>query len=338
MKIYLFSLLLIFQLFSCKQSPELPKQPSQLSDSLQNQKKDKTETENIVLKSADGGLTWKNLSEGLPKPVKDDDARASNVFFANDNGLWLADGNGLYHNNPNAIAPYWEKEILPDEHSNITPSKMGIIAYNYSGKILQKINGTNKWLPICTNFKEKKIRSVLETSTGSIFIGTDEGLFKSTDNGKTWKKVHNDGLVMKIVESNGVLMAINIGGIIRSTDDGENWDWVINEGRRGFVIESIKGGFAVSFDKTAKDSRKILISYDGGKTWQSIDGNLPESHSISSIIQFGDNFICGHPEGIYQSSDKGKTWKRVLCPFDGKLFNFSVSGNVIYAILRNKGC
>ncbi len=75
------------------------------------------------------------------------------------------------------------------------------------GGIFQKTNGTGVWSPIFTNFQEKRVRSVFETAGGTIFIGSDRGLFKSTNSGKTWKHVHAGGLVGKLVESNGVLLA-----------------------------------------------------------------------------------------------------------------------------------
>jgi photosystem II stability/assembly factor-like uncharacterized protein len=309
-----------------------------ITDSQQKLNKNKPGFANIVFKSIDGGQTWQDISEGLPEPVKDDDGVGRNVSFANDNGLYLTDGNGLYHSKPNATAPFWTKEFIPDEHSSITPGKTGIFAYNNDGHFLQKINGTNKWSPIYTNFQQKRVRSVFESAAGSIFICSDYGLFKSTNSGKTWKRVYTGGGAFSVVESSGVLMAICGTGIIRSTDDGENWDFVVNEERRGFQVESIKGGFAVIFYPTASDTRKVRTSYDGGKTWQSIDEGLPVNASITSIIQVGENFFCGHPDGIFRSSDKGKTWKLILPAIKDKVFNLSVSGNVIYAIPRNRGC
>jgi photosystem II stability/assembly factor-like uncharacterized protein len=302
------------------------------------QKRDKAGAANIVFKSTDGGQTWQDISKGLPEPVKDNYGVGRNVFFADDNGLYLTAGNGLYHSKPNATAPFWTKEFIPDEHSSITPGKTGIFAYNYDGHFLQKINGTSKWSPIYTNFQQKRVRSVFESAAGSIFIGSDYGLFKSTNSGKTWKRVHTGGGVFYLVESTGVLMAISGRGIIRSTDDGENWDLVVNEERRGFVVESIKGGFAVIFYPTASDTRRVRTSYDGGKTWQSIDEGLPVNATITSIIQVGENFFCGNSTGILRSSDKGKTWKLILPSIGNKFFNLSVSGNVIYAIPRSGGC
>ncbi|MGL6268021.1 MAG: WD40/YVTN/BNR-like repeat-containing protein, partial [Chitinophagaceae bacterium] len=116
------------------------------------------------------------------------------------------------------------------------------------------------------------------------------------------------------------------------------WYWVIRDGGVGIDVAKIKGGFAAITYSTASKTRRLRTSYDDGKTWQPIDAGLPAQLSISTIIQVGENFFCGHPIGIFRSSDKGKTWKLLLPSIDGKVFNLSVSGNVIYAIPRNAGC
>ena len=143
---------------------------------------------------------------------------------------------------------------------------------------------------------------------------------------------------MKLVESNGILMATSQSGILRSTDDGENWDLVINEGGVGIAVECIKGGFAAITYNTMSKTRRVRTSYDGGKTWEPIDADLPASLSITSIVQVGEYFFCGHPNGIFRSSDQGKTWKLLFPSKWNKVFNLSVSGDVIYAIPRDGGC
>ena len=105
MKIYNLSFLrsipiisgLLFQLLSCNRAPEFSK-ASQLPDSWQNQKRDNTGTANSVFKSTDGGQSWQDISKGL----------------------FVRVGNGLYHSTANAAAPFWNKEIFPDEQSIIT--------------------------------------------------------------------------------------------------------------------------------------------------------------------------------------------------------------------------
>lgn len=335
---YSLACLLVFKIFSCNQSSEFP-QASQLSvDSLENPKREWTGTANIVFRSADNGETWQDISNGLPAPVIDSFSGGRRVFFADHNGLWLTDGNKIFHSKPNFTAPFWTRADFPDEKSSISPGKNGIYAFHYLSGIFQKTIGTNVWSPVFSDFKDKRVRGVLETAEGVIYITSDKGLYKSTDQGKTWKTIPAGGLGGKIVESNGVLLSAASRGIMRSTDDGENWFWVIREGGVGIDVAKIDGGFAAITYSSASKTRRVRTSYDGGKTWQPIDDGLPAQLSISSIIQVGEYFFCGHPDGIFRSSDKGKTWKLLVSSIEGKVFNLSVSGNVIYAIPRFAGC
>jgi photosystem II stability/assembly factor-like uncharacterized protein len=138
---------------------------------------------------------------------------------------------------------------------------------------------------------------------------------------------------------------------MRSTDNGEHWEWVINEGGVGIAVERIDGGFAAISYSSRTLSRRIRISFDSGKTWKAIDEGLQPSLSISSIKQLGKYLICGHPDGIFRSSDMGKTWNTVHSSVDDnafniygktwnnrKVFKLYVSGNVLYAVARDSGC
>ncbi|SFE62974.1 Uncharacterized protein SAMN05518672_108166 [Chitinophaga sp. CF118] len=305
---------------------------------------------NTVFKSTDGGQTWQDISKGLPENLLKDSIKG-NSFFANDKGLFLRTGNGLYHSTPNATAPFWTKEISPDEHSSIAPGKF----YNYWGINLKKTNGTSIWSPIFELLLEPRIRSTFETAGGSIFIGIDRGFFKTADNGKTWKHVHAGSLVGHLAESDGVLVAISTKRIIRSTDNGENWEFVTSEDSVVWDVKQIKGGFAAMTSTSASNPRGLMTSFDSGKTWQSIYSSPQDKVVIdsirrtwndrprlqafqTSITQVGENFFCTHPDGIFRSSDKGKTWKLLLPSVKDKVFNLFVSGNVIYAIPSKGGC
>ena len=310
---------------------------------------------NIVFRSADSGQTWQDISKGLPEPVKDDNGAGRNGFFADDNGLWFTTENGVYHSNPTVTSPFWEKELLFNKHSSTTAGKAGIFTYKYWGVNLKKTNGTSIWSPIFENSSEPRIRSVFETTGAAIFIGTDKGLFKTTDSGKTWKHVYAGGWVGNMAELNGVLLCTSKRRIIRSTDNGENWAPVMSEGAVTFDVKQIKGGFAAIISGSSSSNRRLITSYDGGKSWQSLDADLqnkvvidsiwrtwddrPRMQTLTtSIIQVGENFFCAHPDGIFKSSDKGKTWKLFLPSIKGKVFNLSASGNMIYAIVSNGGC
>src|SRR5688572_9166690 len=138
--IYNLAFLLLFQFpFAGNEALE-SSQSYPLPDSQQEQKRDKAGAANIVFKSTDGGQTWQDISEGLPENLHRDDLQRDG-FFANDGGLYLRAGNGIYQSKPNSTTPFWKKEIFPDKLGSIAPGKSGIFAYNYEGQILQKING-----------------------------------------------------------------------------------------------------------------------------------------------------------------------------------------------------
>ena len=305
---------------------------------------------NVVFKSTDGGQTWQDISEGLPEieqPVN---------FFAGESDLYLHVKNVMYHSKSNLKTPVWEKENVPDlQSASIAFNRSGVMAFNYEGQIYQKMPAAETWLPIHTNFDKHSMRTIFETSDGTVFLGYDHGLYKSTDKGKNWKQVQNEGWVMNIVESEGVLIATGQKGIMRSTDNGEHWQWVISEGGVGIAIERIQGGFAAISYNAGTKSRRIRISLDSGKTWQAIDEGLRPSLSISSIKQMGKYLICGHPDGIFRSSDMGKTWNSVHPSVDKvdknefkfvttwnseprNVFRIYVSGNVLYAVAGSAGC
>ena len=347
MKIYNIAFLLLISFsFACKDAMEFSVS-SAMANNLPIQKNNATAA-NMVFKSIDGGQTWQDISKGLPA------SEQGGAFFTDKSGSYLHTENGTYHNNSNATDA-WEKETFSEQYSNLSPGRAGILAYTNSGYFLQKLNGSGVWLPKYTSFRGKQVYTIFESAGDAVFIGTGTGLFKSTDNGNSWKHVYTGGNILKLTASDNILLAAGQAGILRSTDNGENWTPVISEGGVGITVECIKGGFAAISYNTASKTRRVRTSYDGGKTWQQIDDSFPSPRSsnfiwpaadkempeeafISSIIQVGDYFFCGHPAGILRSSNKGKTWELMLPSVGKKVFNLFVSGNVVYAIPRNGGC
>ena len=309
----------------------------------------KNESAKLVFKSTDGGQTWQDISKGLPENLGQDSIRGNNVF-ANDQALFVKVGSELYHSTSNATAPFWTKEISPGQHSSVAAGKSGILANKYWAVNFKKIDGTSVWSPMFENLQGPRMRSTFETAAGAIFIGTDEGIFKTDNSGETWKLVYAGGFVGHLAEANGVLLAIGMKRIIRSTDNGENWTRVVSEDSVAFDVKSISGGFAAitsNSEENTPNTSRLSTSYDGGKTWRPFDAgnkvfidsiwrtweNRPRVQALGGLVtQVGDNFLCVHRQGIFRSSDKGKTWKLLLPSVNNKFFNLIFSGNVIYAI------
>jgi hypothetical protein len=288
---------------------------------------------NIIFQSIDVGLTWQDISSGLPINMDAD------YFLIQQDEIIAGNPNGLYRNHITSIVPNWDAEMLLDKELNgIFTGRDGAYSLNNTrNKFSQNIT-KELWAPVFPNLKIQSIRTIFESKDGIILVGCDNGIYKSIDKGKTWKQVFEIGWVIKIIESNGVLICTNEKGILRSNDGGEHWDLVISEGGVGINVEAIEGGFAAITYNTTSKTRRIRITSDMGKTWQPIDAELPPSANISSIKKVGDLFFCGHPDGIFRSADQGKTWELIFPSIDKKVFNLFVSDKVIYAIPRNGGC
>jgi len=228
--------------------------------------------------------------------------------------------------------------------------------------ILQSKDGGQTWQDISHSLPENEQPEGFFAGESDLYLHGKNEMYRSKSNLKTpvweketeknWKQVQKD-LEGNVVESEGVFMATGTKGIMRSTDNGEHWEYVISEGGVGIAIERIDGGFAAITYNTSTKSRRIRISSDSGKTWKAIDEGLQPSLSISSIKQMGKYLICGHPDGIFRSSDMGKTWNIVHSSVDKiyvkagnsvassdnrNVFKIFVSGNVLYAVARNSGC
>lgn len=232
--------------------------------------------------------------------------------------------------------------------------------------ILQSNDGGQTWQDISHTLPENEEPEDFFAGESDLYLRVGNEMYRSKsnlktpvwekENGQSWKQVQNQGRVMNMVEAEGVLIATGQKGIMRSTDNGEHWQWVISEGGVGIAVERIEGGFAAIAYNTTIKARRVHLSFDGGKTWKAIDEGLRPALSISSIKQVGKYLICGHPDGIFRSSDIGKTWNMVHPSVDKNKFKFAillngnhlsepekvftryVSGDVLYAVAGSAGC
>ncbi len=335
MQFYVLAFILVCQpFFACQQGEENGQAltAKTVFAAQHGQEKPGLAASQIIFQSADGGQTWQDVSAGLPGDLP------VNCFKALNGEVLLGSDKGLYRSQITSAAPVWQKEfLLAARIEGVYSGRAGAYALSPGNGFFQNI-APGVWMPVFAVLKEQSLRTLFESADGSIFVGCDRGIFKSADHGKTWKHVYENGWMIRIVESNGVLLCTSEEGILRSSDGGEHWDVVISEGGVGIEVDVIQGGFAAITYNTESKTRRIRISEDGGKTWQAIDAGLPPDANIASIKQVGEYFFCGHPAGIFRSADRGKTWELVLPTIEKKVFNLSVSGNLIFALPRNGGC
>ena len=124
--IYQLAFLCVLQsLASCDKSIKLPQATLAFahSDSVQLQQTDKPAVARIIFSSADGGQTWQNISEGLPKPVKDNYGVSRIGSFTDDKEIYVSEYNEIYRRTSNSTAPFWTKDAFPKSPGSIASGK-----------------------------------------------------------------------------------------------------------------------------------------------------------------------------------------------------------------------
>jgi photosystem II stability/assembly factor-like uncharacterized protein len=286
----------------------------------------------IVFQSEDGGLTWKDVSGGLPADLE------TGEIFADGGGVFLSSQTGLYRSSTASKIPVWENQMtLPEKITGFFPGRNGTYAWSYGNGIFQELPGTGMWMPRHHHLVDKNIHTFLETPDGTLFAGCQTGIFKSVDNGENWKQVFDEGQVWSLDAANGVLICGGSRGVLRSIDGGEHWNWVMTGDGAAIRAGQMQGGFAaVTYDGS---TYRLCTSTDEGKTWQHVDEILSPTVQFKDDLKQADNFIFSSREaGIFRSTDQGKTWNLVFPSTIKTTYQIAVSGTVVFALRRANGC
>lgn len=157
--------------------------------------------------------------------------------------------------------------------------------------------------------------------------GENSALYKTTDGGKTWNKIHNgfpEGdlgrLAIAVAPSNPDVLYTVIEaekderkGLYRSDDAGENWQQLNNDFGitvRPFYFSRITVD-PRNEDVVVKGGLSGSISRDGGKTFKNLGNMHSDIHDIEFGIKDSDVMYVGTDGGVYRSWNGGTTMEIV---------------------------
>jgi photosystem II stability/assembly factor-like uncharacterized protein len=168
-----------------------------------------------------------------------------------------------------------------------------------------------------------KVIELLPDGRG-MMVGTDRGLYRSTDPTKGWEKISIGGgfseniFAIHVSEArpNTIWVGTATTGVLVSNDDGKSWS------RTGGAIDNIPVS-SIKTDPANPDRvyvgtvQTFYVSKNGGRSWDRRGGNLPLGNYTSILINPDnpDEILLAssllNDGGIYISTDAGNRWKRM---------------------------
>jgi photosystem II stability/assembly factor-like uncharacterized protein len=281
-----------------------------------------------IFKSTDNGATWTGTA-GLAGNIVNSLAIKGGVVWAffsalpNDSGIARSTDNG----NTWQIVP----SIITNAGESIVSDNAIIVAED--NFIWRSTDDGASW-DVVEQFALTGIGAFAKAGT-KLFGAARTGIQTSTDNGASWnfEPFSNGAFSFSAVGSTIYLGSNN--KVFKSTDLGATWiDMSTGLGKGG--IQALLYDGATLFAGTPADAAGIYRSTNGGQSWDPAASGLPIASEIRSMIAFGGYVFAGmQGDGIYRSSDHGDTWSKTdvnnVLLSNALVLSFCVKDNNLFA-------
>jgi photosystem II stability/assembly factor-like uncharacterized protein len=260
-----------------------------------------------VYKSLNGGKTWENMglneSEHISK-ILIDPRDGNKIFVAAEGPLWSSGGErGLYKSTDGGKSWAVSLEISPD-----------------TGVTDAVFDSRNPDIIYAASYQRR--RSMAAFMAG----GPESAIYKTTDAGSSWRKLTvglpqshmgRIGLDVSPVDPKIVYATIEAGpeekGFYRSADRGESWEKRNSYTSGGTGPHYYQEIYADphTFDRVYQMDVWMHVTENGGQTFTRV--GEAHKHSDNHALAFDpgdpDFLLAGTDGGLYESRDRGKTWK-----------------------------
>ncbi len=257
---------------------------------------------NNVFKSTDNGNTWSPTS-GLSSQIVNSFALKGSFVYAVFANL---SASGVFRSSDNGDT--WQSVASPiDKGDKIFVSDNAIIVAS-DNFIWRSLNDGATW-DLVEQFALTGTSSFARAGTKLFATGTTV-LRTSLDNGGSWTfSPFPDGAFS--LSSDGTTIYLGSGNkVFKSTDMGGTWNDVSTGLGHGSIQALLFDGSNL-FAGTQAEAAGIYRSTNGGTSWAAAAAGLPVGSNLRSMISFGGYVFAGtEADGIYRSSDHGNTWTK----------------------------
>ncbi len=256
-----------------------------------------------VYKTIDGGKSWKNM--GLKESrqvgmILINPKHPDTVYVAAEGSVWGPGGDrGLYKTVDGG--QNWTKVLNISENTGINCMVM---------------DPRDPEVIIASS--EQRRRHVFTKIGG----GPETAIHKTTDGGKTWRKLSsglpavdmggiglaispaNPDVVYAIIEASG-----DEGGFFRSQDRGESWSKMSSHTAQGQYYNEIYCD-PLDVNKVYSVETVSHVTVDGGKTWTALGlkRRHVDDHALWIDPRDTAHVLIGGDGGIYETYDNGENW------------------------------
>lgn len=255
-----------------------------------------------LYKSTDGGSNWKKMGFEKSERISGIEINPKNsneVYVGVMGALWGdSEERGVYKTTDGGQT--WEKILYINEKTGVSD-------------LIMDPTDPNTLYAAMWEFR----RTAWNFNSG----GPNSALYKSTDGGKSWNKIHNGfpkgdlgRFAVTIAPSNpsivyAVVESKEDKGLYRSEDAGKSWKLL--NGDFGLVVRPFYFSRITVDPKNpdiiVKGGLNGSISRDGGKTFKNLGNMHSDIHDVIFDINNSDRMYVGTDGGIYRSWDGGST-------------------------------
>ena len=243
-----------------------------------------------VHRTTNNGMTWTASNTNLiDRHVSNIVARSDTLYAATAYGVSRSTNNGANWSTYGLTNPALTVRALAFSQTYLTAGAYGGI----NSGVYRRREFPSTWAQVLAN---KDITALLTPNDSTIFAGTEQRLYRTTNSGTGWDTVLYHSVTC-LVSGNGYLFAGGADGIFRSNDNGTTWQ------PAGFSESGISTLLMHGSTLFAGGYEGVHRSVNNGNNWTAMSHGWPPSSGASSLIAADTNIFAGiGGAGVYRDT------------------------------------